>query len=105
MDPARVYSDKLTGTSTNATGRMVMGIMASLGELELELQREAEAAAKAARKARDLPMGRPKVVEAAQLRQAVAMRASGEPIPDIANTPGSSLSTVYRVLRNVEAQW
>lgn len=163
VDPARVYSDKLTGTSTKEqrpglaalldyarpgdvivvkgvdrlgrtaaevmttiktlldkdiviralregvdsstpTGRMVMGVMASMAELELELQRERVAAAKAARKARDLPMGRPKALTPAQVRQAEAMRASGEPVPEIAATLGASVATVYRVLRTAEAQ-
>ncbi|OBF42827.1 resolvase [Mycolicibacterium peregrinum] len=163
VDPARVYSDKLTGTSTKEqrpglaalldyarpgdvivvkgvdrlgrtaaevmltirdllardiviralregvdsstpTGRMVMGVMASMAELELELQRERVAAAKAARKARGADIGRPKALDAAQVRQAVAMRASGEPVPDIARTLGVSLSTVHRVLRTAEAQ-
>ena len=111
VDPARVYSDKLTGTSTkeqraglaavldyarpgdtivvvgidrlgrdacevmltirdlgergivlrslregidtsNATGRMIAGVLASLAELELELGRERRAAAREARRAR-----------------------------------------------------
>ncbi|MFA1701655.1 recombinase family protein [Mycobacterium intracellulare] len=157
VNPARVYSDKLTGTSTkeqrpglaavldyaregdtivvvgidrlgrnaaevmltirdlgqrgivlrslregidtsNATGRMVAGVLASLAELELELGRERRAAAKAARKARDLPIGRPKKLTPAQVRQAEALRASGEPVPDIARTLGVSRATLYRAM-------
>jgi DNA invertase Pin-like site-specific DNA recombinase len=45
--------------TSNATGRMIAGVLASLAELELELQRERRAAAKAARKSRGLPIGRP----------------------------------------------
>src|ERR1700675_13850 len=41
--------------SSTPTGRAVLGIMASLAELELEPARERRAAAKASRKARDLP--------------------------------------------------
>lgn len=157
VDPARVYSDKLTGTSTKeqrpglsalldyarpgdtivvagvdrlgrnaaevmltirdllaegivirslregvdtstATGRMVAGVMASLAELELELQRERVAAAKAARKARNLPTGRPRKLNADQVRQAEALRASGEPVPEIAATLGVSRAVLYRYL-------
>lgn len=157
VDPARIYSDKLTGTSTkeqraglaglldyaregdvivvvgidrlgrNAaevlttiktlldagviiralregvdsstpTGRAVLGIMASLAELELELLRERGAAAKSARKARDLPIGRPRALTADQIRQAEALRASGEPVPVIASTLGVSRATLYRTL-------
>jgi len=163
VDPVRIYSDKLTGTSTKEqrpglaalldyarpgdvivvkgvdrlgrtaaevmltvrdllardiviralregvdsstpTGRMVMGVMASMAELELELQRERVAAAKAARKARDLPMGRPKRLTAAQVRQAETLRASGEPVAVIAETLGASVATVYRALRTADAQ-
>lgn len=158
-DPARIYSDKLTGTSTkeqrpglaavldyaregdtivvvgidrlgrnaaevmltirdlgergialrslregidttNATGRMIAGVLASLAELELELGRERRAAAKASRKARDLPIGRPRALTADQIRQAEALRASGEPVPVIAETLGVSRATLYRTLAN-----
>ncbi|WP_078344989.1 recombinase family protein [Mycobacteroides chelonae] len=157
VDPARIYSDKLTGTSTKEqraglaglldyaregdvivvvgidrlgrsasevlttiktlldagviiralregvdsstpTGRAVLGIMASLAELELELLRERGAAAKSARKARDLPIGRPRALTADQIRQAEALRASGEPVPVIASTLGVSRATLYRTL-------
>ena len=162
VDPARVYSDKLTGTSTkeqrpglaalldyarpgdtivvvgidrlgrnaaevmttirdlgqrgivlrslresidtsNATGRMIAGVLASLAELELELQRERRAAARAARKARDLPMGRPPKLTAKQTALAHRMRAAGEPVPEIATTLGVSRTTAYRVLRQADS--
>ena len=157
VEPARVYTDKLTGTSTreqrpglaalldyarpgdtivvvgidrlgrnaaevmltirelcehgivlrslregidtsNATGRMVAGVLASLAELELELGRERRAAAKASRKARNLPIGRPRALTPDQIRQAEALRASGEPVPVIAETLGVSRATLYRTL-------
>lgn len=84
--------------SSTATGRMVMGIMASLAELELELQRERRDASSAARKARGLPVGRPKAMSEAQIRQAQALRQGGEPVPEIAKALGVSRSTLYRVL-------
>lgn len=157
VDPARVYSDKLNGTSTkeqraglaavldyarpgdtivvvgidrlgrnaaevmltirdlgergitlrslregidtsNATGRMIAGVLASLAELELELQRERRAASRAARKARDMPIGRPRALTADQIALAERMRASGEPVPVIAETLGVSRATLYRTL-------
>jgi DNA invertase Pin-like site-specific DNA recombinase len=158
VDPKRIYSDKLTGTSTkeerpgltllldhaaregdtivvvgidrlgrsaaevmltirelaergivlrslregidtsNATGRMVAGVLASLAELELELQRERRNAAKAARKSRGLPIGRPKALDADQIALAERMRASGEPVPVIAEALGVSRATLYRTL-------
>lgn len=92
--------------TSNAAGRMVAGVLASLAELELELGRERRAAAKAARKARNLPIGRPRKLSEAQLRQAEQMRAAGEPVPEIAATLGVSPPTLYRLLaeRNGVAQ-
>ncbi|CAN5223057.1 recombinase family protein [soil metagenome] len=163
VDPGRVYSDKLTGTSTkeqrpglaavldyarkgdtivvvgidrlgrnaaevmltirdlgergialrsiregidttNPTGRMIAGVLASLAELELELGRERRSASRAARKARDLPIGRPKKLTVAQIRQAEALRASGEPVPVIAETLGVSRATLYRTLAERDAR-
>ncbi len=157
VDPDRVYSDKLTGTSTreqraglaavldyaregdtivvvgidrlgrnaaevmltvrdlaergitlrslregidtsNATGRMIAGVLASLAELELELQRERRAASRAARKARDMPIGRPKALDADKAALARRMRDSGEPVPTIAASVGVSRATLYRYL-------
>lgn len=157
VDPARVYSDKLTGTSpreqraglaavldyarpgdtivvvgidrlgrnaaevmltvrdlaergitlrslregidtSNATGRMIAGVLASLAELELELQRERRAASRAARKARDMPIGRPKALDADKAALARRMRDSGEPVPTIAAAVGVSRATLYRYL-------
>lgn len=82
----------------NAAGRMIAGGLASLAELELELQRERKAAAKAARKARGLPIGRPPKLSTAQVALAQRMRTSGEPVPTIAETLGVSRTTAYRVL-------
>jgi DNA invertase Pin-like site-specific DNA recombinase len=84
--------------TSNATGRMVAGVLASLAELELELQRERRSAAKAARKSRGLPIGRPRALTPDQIRQAEALRATGEPIPVIAETLGVSRATLYRTL-------
>lgn len=84
--------------TSNATGRMVAGVLASLAELELELQRERVAAAKAARKARGGNIGRPKKLDADQLALAERMRASGEPVPVIAQALGVSRATLYRTL-------
>jgi DNA invertase Pin-like site-specific DNA recombinase len=157
VDPARIYQDKLTGTSTreqrpgvaalldyarpgdaivvvgidrlgrnaaevmttirdlrdrdivlrslregidtsNATGRMVAGVLASLAELELELGRERRAAAREARRARGQAIGRPKVLNESKAGLARRMHASGESASTIASTLGVSRATVYRVL-------
>lgn len=90
--------------TSNSTGRMVAGVLASLAELELELGRERRAASRAARKARDLPIGRPKKLDADKAALARRMRDSGEPVPTIAETLGVSRATLYRYLAEVDAK-
>jgi DNA invertase Pin-like site-specific DNA recombinase len=88
--------------SSNATGRMVAGVLASLAELELELGRERRAASRAARKARDMPIGRPKKLDAGKTALARRMRDSGEPVPLIADQLSVSRATLYRYLAEAE---
>jgi DNA invertase Pin-like site-specific DNA recombinase len=163
VDPARVYSDKLSGTSTreqrpglaalldyaragdgivvvgidrlgrnaaevmttirelrdreivlrslregidtsNSTGRMVAGVLASLAELELELGRERRAAAREARRARGQHIGRPKVLDEKKAALAQRMHASGESASTIAAALGVSRATVYRVVAQDERE-
>jgi DNA invertase Pin-like site-specific DNA recombinase len=84
--------------TSNATGRMVAGVLASLAELELELGRERRTAAREARRACGQHIGRPKVLDAKKASLAQRMHASGESASTIANTLGVSRATVYRVL-------
>ena len=84
--------------TSNATGRMVAGVLASLAELELELGRERRAAAREARRARGQHIGRPKVLDEKKAALAQRMHANGESASTIANTLGVSRATVYRVL-------
>lgn len=90
-------------TST-AAGRMVAGVLASLAELELELQRERRAAAQAARRRRGLPVGRPKSLSARQVDQVLKLHAAGTSVLEIAATFGVGRDTVYRVIRNAAAE-
>ncbi|CPR37721.1 site-specific recombinase PinR [Mycobacteroides abscessus] len=84
--------------TSNAAGRMIAGVVASLAELELELGREHRTAAREARKARGQAIGRPKVLDAQKASLAQRMHAAGEPATTIASTLGVSRATVYRVL-------
>ena len=84
--------------TSNATGRMVAGVLASLAELELELGRERRSAAREARRARGQPIGRPKALDASKAALAQRMHAGGETASTIAATLGVSRATVYRVL-------
>jgi DNA invertase Pin-like site-specific DNA recombinase len=88
--------------TSNATGRMVAGVLASLAELELELGRERRAAARDARRARGQSIGRPKALDQSKVALAQRMHASGESASTIASTLGVSRATVYRVLADVD---
>jgi len=84
--------------TSNATGRMIAGVLASLAELELELGRERRTAAREARRARGQHIGRPKALDAEKSELARRMHTSGEPASVIATALGVSRATVYRVL-------
>jgi len=84
--------------TSNATGRMVAGVLASLAELELELGRERRTAAREARRARGQSIGRPKALDPSKAALARRMQASGEPVTTISAALGVSRATVYRVL-------
>ena len=84
--------------TSNATGRMVAGVLASLAELELELGRERRSAARQARRARGQHIGRPKALDKSKAALAERMHANGESASTIADTLGVSRATVYRVL-------
>jgi DNA invertase Pin-like site-specific DNA recombinase len=84
--------------TSNATGRMVAGVLASLAELELELGRERRSAAREARRVRGQHIGRPKALDEKSATLAQRMHASGESARTIAATLGVSRATVYRVL-------
>jgi DNA invertase Pin-like site-specific DNA recombinase len=84
--------------TSNATGRMIAGVLASLAELELELGRERRTAAREARKARGQHIGRPKALDDKKAALARRMNANGESASDIAAILGCSRATVYRVL-------
>jgi DNA invertase Pin-like site-specific DNA recombinase len=88
--------------TSNATGRMVAGVLASLAELELELGRERRTAAREARRARVQSIGRPKALDGAKVALAQRMHVSGESASTIAATLGVSRATVYRVLADTD---
>lgn len=84
--------------TSNASGRMVAGVLASLAELELELGRERRTAAHEARRARGQSIGRPKALDDSKTALAQRMHASGESANTIATALGVSRATVYRVV-------
>lgn len=84
--------------TSNATGRMVAGVLASLAGFELEFGRERRSAAREARRARGQHIGRPKALDEKKAALAKRMHVSGESAGTIATTLGVSRATVYRVL-------
>jgi DNA invertase Pin-like site-specific DNA recombinase len=90
--------------TSNATGRMVAGVLASLAELELELGRERRSAAREARRARGQSIGRPKALDQSKAALARRMHAAGESASTIAATLKVSRATVYRVLAEDEVR-
>jgi DNA invertase Pin-like site-specific DNA recombinase len=84
--------------TSNATGRMVAGVLASLAELELELGRERRSAAREARRARGQSIGRPKALSQSKAAFARKLHAQGEPASIIAAELEVSRATIYRVL-------
>jgi len=84
--------------TSNASGRMVAGVLASLAELELELGKERRTAARDARRARGQSIGRPRALSDEKVALARRMHDSGESATTIATTLGVSRATVYRVL-------
>lgn len=84
--------------TSNATGRMIAGVLASLAELELELGKERRAAAREARRARGQNVGRPKALDDKKAALARRMQEAGEPASTIASALGVSRATVYRIL-------
>ena len=90
--------------TSNATGRMVAGVLASLAELELELGRERRAAAREARRSRGQHIGRPKALDKSKAALAQRMHKGGESASTIATALGVSRATVYRVLAEQTAE-
>jgi DNA invertase Pin-like site-specific DNA recombinase len=84
--------------TSNAAGRMVAGVLASLAELELELGKERRTASREARRTRGQSIGRPKALTDEKVALARRMHDSGESANTIASTLGVSRATVYRVL-------
>ena len=87
--------------TSNASGRMVAGVLASLAELELELGKERRMAARDARRARGQSIGRPKALTGEKAALARRMHDSGESASTIATTLNVSRATVYRALSDL----
>lgn len=84
--------------SSTSTGRMMIGVLASLAEYERELINERAAAAREAAAARGRQTGRPRSLDAERTRQLRALHAGGESVASLARSFGISRATAYRLL-------
>jgi DNA invertase Pin-like site-specific DNA recombinase len=85
--------------SSTATGRMVIGVLASMAEFERELIRERTALKRAASQANGTRFGRPKKVpDPSNIATARRMKDDGHTARDIAKYLGVSRATLYRYL-------
>jgi DNA invertase Pin-like site-specific DNA recombinase len=85
--------------SSTPTGRAVLGIMASLAELELELGKERRLAAREAAQARGEHVGRPRALSSDMEDAVRLMHADGKPMSAITSAFGISRTTAYRLIR------
>jgi DNA invertase Pin-like site-specific DNA recombinase len=82
------------------TGRAVAAIMATLAELELELElgRERRAASRESRRTRQLPATKPHKLSSDRQQQLSRLAATGEPVRELAAAFGIGRATAYRYL-------
>ena len=84
-------------TDTSA-GRAVAAIMATLAELELELDRERRAASRESCRVRGLPVTKPPKLSPDRQEQLRRLAATGEPVRELAAAFGIGRATAYRYL-------
>ncbi|WLP91050.1 recombinase family protein [Gordonia sp. NB41Y] len=89
--------------TTEPAGHMIVGVLASLSELDDEQSPGRRVSTGGARRAGGT-VGRPRALTPDQIAQAERMRANGEPVPRIAAALGVSRATLYRTLATKEAR-
>ncbi len=89
--------------SSTPTGRMMIGLLATLAEYERELINERSAVARKAARDRGKQVGRPAALNPDQARQLRALHAAGESVPSLMATFGIGRSTAYRIINHDEA--
>lgn len=105
MATARDLADRQIGLRSlregldtdDPAGAMIVGVLASLAELDEELG-PARRVTDASRRTRAASVGRPRALGDEQIAIAERMRADGEPVPAIAAALGVSRATLYRAL-------
>jgi DNA invertase Pin-like site-specific DNA recombinase len=85
--------------TTNAAGRLLFHLMGALAEFERALIAERTRAGLQSARRRGVRVGRPRVLNAGQLRKARTMVASGSSTEAVAQRLRVGRSTLYRALR------
>ncbi|MGC4963286.1 recombinase family protein [Gordonia sp. DT218] len=84
--------------SDDPTGAMIVGVLASLAELEEELGQARRKATAGSGPNSVSSVGRPRALDDDQVAVAQQMRADGQRVPTIASALGVSRATLYRSL-------
>lgn len=93
----RTVSDGIS--TAGSTGRLVLGILAAVAEMEREVIRERVSAGVAAARERGTPLGRPSALNHEQVELAQSLRSQGRSYGQIARTLGVGKSTVARAVQ------
>ena len=83
--------------TTTPHGRLMLSVLGGLAEFERELIRARTGEGRARAKARGVKLGRRPKLTPHQKREALARRASGEPVTEIARSYNVSHSTISRL--------
>lgn len=83
--------------TTSHAGKMIMTIFAGIAEFERDLIRERTSAGRAAAKKRGVRFGRPRKLNADQIRLAQRLVAEGKSVTEIAGTFEVHVATIYRL--------
>ena len=89
-------SEPWANTTTHA-GKMIMTVFAGIAEFERDLIRERTGAGREAAKQRGVRFGRPKKLNAEQVKVAAQLLSEGKPVRDIARTFNVHEATIYRL--------
>ena len=91
-------TDDPTIDTTSRTGKLVMGILALIAELENDIRRERQMDGIAKAKDRGVKFGRKREPTAERVEEIRTLRASGETVPAIIKRTGFSKASIYRAL-------
>jgi DNA invertase Pin-like site-specific DNA recombinase len=83
--------------TATATGRLMIAVLGGLGDVEREMILDRTSEGRARAMARGVRFGRPPKLNPDQRREALARRAAGETLSDIAWTYGVNHMTIARL--------